>query len=246
MPMRALSATELLKVWERGLAQSPAQRALTLLNAGCTETPLERITQFSIAQRDIQLLVLREQIFGPQLSSIATCPACGLRLEFGFDRAAIRASSVGNPDDTLSLTHGDYEVRFRVPNSLDLASLDPAADGEANRQLLWQSCVITAQRARTEISAAELPEEVVAAIAQRMAEADPGADVQLALRCPQCDYAWQAPLDIVSYFWSEIHAWAVRILREIHALASAYGWREADVLALSPHRRQAYLEMIEP
>jgi hypothetical protein len=244
--MHTLSATELLKVWERGLAQSPAQRALTLLNAGCTETPLERITQFNIAERDIQLLVLREQIFGPQLSSIATCPACGQRLEFGFDGADIRASSGGDPDETLSVTHGEYEVQFRLPNSLDLASLDPATGSEANRQLLWQSCVITAQRAGAEIAAAELPEEVVAAIAQRMSEADPDADVQLALRCPHCDHAWHAPLDIVSYFWSEIHSWAVRILREIHTLASAYGWREADVLALSPHRRQAYLEMIEP
>ena len=244
--MHRLSATELLKVWERGLAQSPAQRALTLLNAGCTETALERITQFNIAVRDTQLLVLREQIFGSQLSSIATCPACGQRLEFGFDGADIRASSGGDPDETLSVTHGEYEVQFRLPNSLDLASLDPATDGEANRQLLWQSCVITAQRAGSEIAAAELPEDVVAAIAQRMAKADPDADFQLALRCPQCDHAWQAPLDIVSYFWSEIHSWAVRILREIHTLASAYGWREAEVLALSPHRRQAYLEMIEP
>ena len=244
--MRALSATELLRVWERGLAQSPAQRALTLLGAGCSEPPLKRISQLSIVERDMQLLALREQIFGRQLSSIVTCPACSQRLEFGFDGADIRARSRGDPDETHSLTHGDYEVQFRLPNSLDLASLDPVADSEANRQLLWQSCVITAQRAGSEIAAAELPEDVVAAIAQRMAKADPDADFQLALRCPQCDHAWQAPLDIVSYFWSEIHSWAVRILREIHTLASAYGWREAEVLALSPHRRQAYLEMIEP
>ena len=39
-------------------------------------------------------------------------------------------------------------------------------------------------------------------------------------------------------------AWAVRLLGEVHELASAYGWREHDVLALSPWRRQAYLQMV--
>jgi hypothetical protein len=243
--MHAFSATELLKVWERGLAQSPAQRALTLISAGWIERPPERIAKFSIAQRDMELLELREQIFGPQLSSIATCPACGQRLEFGIDGADLRAASEGNSDETFSLTHAGYDVRYRLPNSFDLASLDPAADDEVNRRHLLARCVIAAEQGGAEIPAAGLPEGVVAIITESMAGADPDADVQLALSCPECDHAWQAPLDILSYFWSEIHAWAGRILREIHALASAYGWHEADVLALSANRRQAYLEMIE-
>ena len=81
-------------------------------------------------------------------------------------------------------------------------------------------------------------------IIDQMALADPQADVQLNLSCPACNHHWQSVFDIVSFFWSEIHAWAQRTLREIHALASAYGWREADILALSPRRRQLYLEMI--
>ena len=52
------------------------------------------------------------------------------------------------------------------------------------------------------------------------------------------------PLDVAAFFWTELNAWAVRLLREIHALASAYGWREADILALSPKRRDLYLELI--
>jgi hypothetical protein len=64
------------------------------------------------------------------------------------------------------------------------------------------------------------------------------------LTCPQCAHQWQAPLDIVSFLWSEVHAWAIRLLREIHELASAYGWSEAEILALSPWRRRAYLELV--
>jgi hypothetical protein len=50
--------------------------------------------------------------------------------------------------------------------------------------------------------------------------------------------------DIASYFWDEINAWANRILREVHILASRYGWSERDILALSPWRRQFYLDMV--
>jgi hypothetical protein len=50
--------------------------------------------------------------------------------------------------------------------------------------------------------------------------------------------------DIVPYLWTEINAWAMRLLREIHSLATAYGWREADILAMSAVRRHWYLEMI--
>ena len=77
-----------------------------------------------------------------------------------------------------------------------------------------------------------------------MAQADPQADVQLALSCPACSHQWQSVFDIVSFFWSEMNAWAYRILREVHILASAYGWREADILAMSPYRRQLYLKMV--
>jgi hypothetical protein len=244
--MRALSAADLLTVWERGLTQSLAQRALTLLALACAETPAEQVAQFNIGQRDMLLLALREQTFGSQLASIATCPACAAHLELSVNATDIRSTPSEDLDQILEVAHTDYTVQFRLPNSLDLATLDPASDGETNRQQLLQRCVLTAQRADKEIATAELPADVGAAIAQGMAEADPQANVQLALTCPQCRHAWQTSLDIVSYFWAEIHAWASRILREVHALASAYGWSEAEVLALTPYRRQAYLEMIEP
>ena len=37
---------------------------------------------------------------------------------------------------------------------------------------------------------------------------------------------------------------AGRLMRDIHLLASAYGWTEAEVLSLSAWRRQAYLDMV--
>jgi hypothetical protein len=64
------------------------------------------------------------------------------------------------------------------------------------------------------------------------------------MSCPACQHEWLAMFDILSFFWTEIEAWAYRTLRQVHTLASAYGWREADVLAISAWRRQRYLEMV--
>jgi|ERR1043166_9173038 hypothetical protein len=244
--MRALSAAELLDAWERGLAQSPGQRALMLLALACAETPLEQLAQLTIGRRDAELLALREHTFGPQLASITACPACAEQVEFQVNATELFVPENTGPETLFCLTSGDYGVEFRLPTALDLARLDPAGDLETNRRHLLQCCVLAAQRDAAEITVAELPAEVATEIAQRMAEADPQAEIQIVLACPQCQHAWQAQLDIVSYFWTEIHAWAGRLLREVHSLALAYGWPEGEILALSPWRRQAYLELIEP
>ena len=72
---------------------------------------------------------------------------------------------------------------------------------------------------------------------------DPLASAAFSLTCPACGHGWAAPLDVLGFVWSEIDAWAQRTLREVHWLASSYGWREADILALGARRRQAYLQV---
>ena len=142
-----------------------------------------------------------------------------------------------------SATVADYEVTFRLPNSLDLLKLTPEADVAINRRRLLELCLTSTRQHGQDVPAERLPDEVMSVVAEQMAQADPQADVQLALTCPECAHPWQAPLDIVSFLWSELHAWAGRLLQEVHELASAYGWSEAEVVGLSPARRRLYLEL---
>ena len=240
--MRALSASELLGVWERGLAQSPVERALALLIAANPEAALDDMARLSIGQRDAQLLSLREGMFGSQLGSLASCPNCGEQLELAFDVSDIRAGQA-HPGQALSTSVAGYEVDVHLPNSHDLAAIAGHSSTEA-RRLLFDRCVVRVQRGGADALLDQLPEDVKTAISERMALADPQADVELALTCPACGHQWQAVFDIAAFFWSEVNAWAIRLLREVHAIASAYGWREADIVALSPMRRQLYLDMI--
>src|SRR5262249_45812840 len=242
--MRALTAQQLISVWESGQGQSPARRSLALLAAACPAVPFESLAALSVGQRDARLLRLREWAFGSQLSGVADCPQCGERLEMSFAVDDIRTGEENESPEPLSLGVEDYELRFRLPNSSDLIAMTGAADPAAVKQMFIERCILQAGHRGTEIKAAQLPDSVVAAISRRMAEADPQADIQLALDCPVCGHQWRATFDIVSFFWREIGAWAGRVLREVHILASAYGWREDDILAMSPWRRQSYLEMV--
>lgn len=241
--MRALSAAELLDVWEIGAGQPAVERMLTLLAAACPELPRAALAQLSIGQRDAYLLTLREWTFGPQLRGLATCPACGERLELTFTVAEIRVAPPQPTEGPLTLNVAGYEVQFRLPNSADLLTLEAPPGPTATNRLL-ERCLLDVQHGGEVASAATLPAEVSEAVVAAMAQADPQADVRLALTCPACGHAWQALFDIAAFFWQEINTWAQRLLREVHRLASAYGWREADILALSPHRRQAYLELL--
>jgi hypothetical protein len=254
--MRALSAAQLLMAWEQGQGQASFQRALILLSIAYPELTTDELAHLSIGERDKRLLGLRELTFGSQLVSLVNCPACGEQLEFSFKAEEICLASesekakelrgVGNDEisPTLSVYLQEYEVLFRLPNSLDLAAIAKSHNMTANQQLLLQRCILSARLRDEEINASQLPANLLEAITLRMDEADPQANVQLNLSCLQCRHIWQAVFDIESFFWAELQVWAERLLQEVHILARAYGWREADILALSPYRRQFYLGMI--
>jgi hypothetical protein len=240
----APTAADLLNVWERGRSQSPVDRALSLLQVATRESPREALAQFAIGRRDAELLKLREKIFGPRMTGETDCPACGQQMEMNFTVAEVQTIPLPELPETCTEIFGDYEISFRLPNSSDLAALVPGDDLAVQKRLLVQRCVLSTKYSDHLVTSEQLDEETVTALSERMSELDPQGDVQLTLSCPQCSHRWDAPLDIASFVWSEIHAWAVRLLREVHSLASTYGWRESEILAMGSWRRQAYLELI--
>lgn len=243
--MRPLSAAELLTTWERGLTGTPVDRALLLLASACSPVTLEELERLPVGERDRRLLALREQTFGPHLTSQTSCPRCGEHLEMSFAVADVVAEG-GADGDTFTLKSGGYEIELRLPDSRDLRELSSRGEPlEEGRWLLLERCVRSARRKGRKVSAGKLPSQVVRAVAERLAAADPQAAAELALSCPGCAHRWQAPFDIAAFFWTELDAWAKRLLRDVHTLARAYGWNEAEILALTPLRRQCYLEMVQ-
>jgi hypothetical protein len=239
-----LTASELLSVWERGRSQPSHRQALLLLAAVYPETEPEELAGLSIGRRDKLLLTLRERLFGPRLMGIAECPACYEKLELSFDVSDIRLEAGEEQNPQLSLEMQGYEILFRLPDSNDLAILAFDADREEDRGTLLKRCLTGVRLNGKEQPVEDLPTEIATAVTERMSQADPQAYVKLSLECPSCGHDWLATFDILSFLWSEIETWSQRILREIHILARSYGWREADILAMSQFRRQSYLEML--
>jgi hypothetical protein len=239
--MRALSEADLLLAWERGRNLAPVHQAIEILAVASLTQSHEDLSRLTIGQRDAALLTLREATFGPHLCSVVECPSCGTKLELSLMVSDVSLKNSGEPLGEILYESADYALRLRPPNSADvMATFQASPEQRAN--FLFHRCLISATHCGE--PAAELPAEFIDDVSKRICEADPQADVQLRVACSSCRHEWNVLFDIVSFFWNEIESWAARLLGEVHALASVYGWSERDILSLSPLRRQFYLEAV--
>jgi hypothetical protein len=233
--MNGLSAPDIVRVWERGALQHPIDRALTILAAAVPETGDAALGDLPIGERNRRLLAIRARTFGEDIEALATCTACGERVAMHVpatvlgDRLPDPGAGSDRPPDVRRLT------------SRDLAAAARCADAGSARLLLARRALADAATGDETV----LAPEAVEAVGRRLQEIDPLAVVLLDVHCPACGAAWECELDVAEFLWIEIEAQALRVLRDVHVLASAYGWREVDILALSPLRRRAYLELVQ-
>jgi len=242
--MRRLTAAELLEAWENSIAYPAFQRDLNLLGAACPEYSSDELKSLSIGRRDGLLLTLREWIFGTRLTALADCPACGVRAELEMSTAEIRMPQQPELPAVHELAIENLNIHFRLPNGNDLASLAARRHLEDGRSFLLQCCILSVEKSGGSEPKQNLSQAAISAVIQEMARLDSQADVRLELNCPACARQWSEPFNIGLFFWEELQRWALRLLGEVHSLATAYGWREADILSMSSRRRQLYLQMI--
>lgn len=243
--MQSLSASNVIRIWELGQDRHPVDRALLMLSFACPDKSLEQLISLTVGQRDAHLLKVRELTLGSQLNGSASCPHCQERLEFDFQIADILMVDLNQiVEQEYSLTAEGFDLRFRLPNSQDLASIVGCRNYQEANSLLIQRCLLEASCDERPVVHQELPPTAIALLTEQIAEYDPQAEIQLALNCPACEHSWSAWFDIVDFFWTELTAQAKRLLQEVHLLARFYGWREADILSMSAVRRQSYLEML--
>jgi hypothetical protein len=244
--MRLPTAAELIDAWERGAAQHWVDRGLALLSVACPEKTFGQLQALTIAERDRLLLEIHRGLFGPLLACYAECPRCRAQLEFTLDVENLLGDmTLSGKSDPYELVSRDLHVRFCAPDSEDLAALRACVDIASARRILLERCVLGATRGNEPVSVMELPADVVEEISSTLAQSESHADISLALECVSCAHRWELAFDIVSFLWAEISARAKRFLGEVHTLAWAYGWREADILAMSPARRQFYLDRVD-
>jgi hypothetical protein len=236
--MPAISISNVLDAWEFGLTRPMSQRADMLLRLEDVDA-----AGLSVGSRDAFLLDLREALFGSQVAGHCECPKCGEHMELAFTLADVRVPPPMAAIPLVVRENGwDIELRLMTPDDLDDAAA--AADANDARRILLEHCVQAARHFGAVANVAELPAAVVDAVAARLAEADPQADTSLGLVCDECGHGWEVTFDPGVFLWDELTSWAVRTLDDVAQLASAFGWSERDILAMSPWRRQRYLAAV--
>ncbi|MDN5940299.1 MAG: hypothetical protein L0H94_00325 [Nitrospira sp.] len=240
----SFSASQLLGIWETGLTLTPLRRALLLASLLTDEVDARAVSSLPVGERDAQILKVRQKLFGDAMSCLIRCPDCDQSIEFVLRGSDFLSTSRSERPEEIAITMDGYEMTVRVPTSADLLEVAAAGDLDAARKHVLRRCVITAKREHTELPASEFPEAVTQRIVEAMEEYDPLAALEIAVSCPYCSRRWNVPFDIGVFLWAEIQAWSKRLLLDVHTLAAAYGWHEADILNLSLSRRQHYLQLV--
>jgi hypothetical protein len=217
---------------------------MAMLEAAIPGRNRDDLKRLTVGRRDAFLLDMREQLFGSRVEALSSCPECSIPLDLNFDTSSIRCGEDEAQNRELTYIDGGFEIRFRLPTIEDLLLAADAGNDDLRRERLLDLCLLDARQEGKDRATHEIPEQILLEVVEKMGQEDPQADVQLSLICPQCHHQWYATFDIVSFLWQEIEGWSEDLLLQTHALASAYGWSEREIFAMSPLRRKRYLDMV--
>jgi hypothetical protein len=221
---------------------SPHERAITAITALSGAAPAGP-DRWPLRSCDAGLLELYRERYGPELRAVSACPACGSLLELNLIIEDLLGALPEPDGDALSMTAEGYELELRLPTVADLVAAQRAGDVGEAAVLLAAACVTSCRRDGAVVSTDNIPANVLDD-AQRRLERFDLASEPLELGCPDCATEWSAALDIPALVLAELEAEGQRLLGDIHVLARAYGWSEAEVVALPPARRRRYVEMV--
>jgi hypothetical protein len=239
--MTAADPGWLLRAWERGAAASPVARGAVLCEAADVTPTLDAALDLSLDELAGALARMYLREFGPTADGLLTCDHCGEVLDVEVPLCLLADSDAPTSETVLTTPSGRL-VRLRVPTTRDL--LD-ARDRDDVAAALVERCVADATPSAAAPGLAEpLDTADLTAVDSRLQSLAGAAAVSVTAVCPSCGTALSAPVDVAGFVWEQVRQQAPALLADITALASAFGWTEHEILALSPMRRNAYLAMV--
>jgi hypothetical protein len=218
----------------------PSERTTGLLGRCLGDVALAR--RLTLGDREALLLHLRRLSLGERLAWVADCGSCGGRMDLDarVTDFLLPAYAHQGPEHRARLEA--LEVRFRLPTGGDQEEASRAGGLQAGVAVLLERCVREVRAGERVL--ARLPEAAVPALSAAMAARDPQAELVLAGDCPHCAAPFARPLDAGQILEEELAGDGEALFREVHVLASAYHWSEAEILALTLQQRRRYLGLI--
>jgi hypothetical protein len=225
----------LVAAWDAAAAVGGIARAAVLLHAAGAVGALDEALDLPVGDAAARSAELYAAAFGEVLDGLVGCE-CGELLELQVPLAALRAPLGGG---TTTVEHAGVALQVRAPTIRDLLAAAGEPDSAA---VLLARCV--SDPAGGAIDPGGLTpgvRERVDAAAEELAGA---AAMTLQAACPACGAGVRAAADVADLLWERVRVAAAAVLAEVAELAAAFGWSEADVLALSPARRRSYLDLV--
>lgn len=225
----------LLDLWEEAAAVPPcAVGAVLLHHAGIIDDPVE-VLDLPLSQVATLLARVWTSTFGPTADCLIDCPQCGEDLELVLPLEELAAL----PELDSSGSVGSSGLVVRFPATRDLLAVTAASDPAHE---LLRRCLADADGRAVDPAglSADLRMDVEATT-QRLAGA---AAAVVTTVCPACGAPVRVDVDPGEILWQRLRAAVPAVLADVTDLAAAFGWSEADVLALSPARRAAYLDLV--
>lgn len=163
---------------------------------------------------------------GEAVEAVVTCSGCSASVEVDLPVHALLAGTAPK----AGAGAGPEGVAVPVVDDVVAAALDPAR-AEAR---LAAACGLD------RLDAAERARALAA-----LDEAHPLLAPSVALSCPTCGADVDAAVDAVALAWAAVDERARACLDDVTVLARAFGWSEAEVLAVPAARRSTYRQLLQ-
>lgn len=232
-------AAVLLAAWEEASAVPACAAGAVLLHRAGLMDDVPQALELPLATTAALVARVYTQTFGDDVEAVVGCPGCGERLEVALPLARLARAAEGPVSATVPAHDGGEVLVVRCPTSGDLlaaaASADPA-------EALLARCVTDTDGGPVDPASLDEPRRAaVDAAAEDLAGA---AAALLRTRCPACGDEMSVDVDLPALLWQRIAGEVPAVLAEVAELSAAFGWAEADVLAMSEVRRAAYLMLV--
>jgi hypothetical protein len=227
---------------EQSVGDTSTATAIRLLDR-LVESPPDRswrVAELTASDRDRLLAALYRHTYGTRVASTSRCTQCSSLFDVAFalddllvafDRMPATQVAELLPDGTFCTANG---ARFRLPTGADEVAVAALPPEEAEQALLAR-CLL------------EVPAEVDvrASVEEAMAEIAPLLDLDLDTACPECGVRQAVHFDVQFYLLRALEQERAQVTREIHRIATAYGWGLNEILSLRRSERRMCVELIE-
>jgi hypothetical protein len=213
-----------------------------------------QILDLSMGDRELLLLLVRRQLFGNIMQCVLKCPSCdeNLDVELKVDDLIVESNAEQQIryEELIEVEDTRFRVIFHLPTAGDVekALRHTAYIADAARTLA-RECIDSVSRVSNEPGSTqeekeEWPDSVFRKISARIEQLDPQAEIELQSKCPACGNEFKQPVDPGGYLVRELAARQRVKYQEVHELARAYHWSEAEILRMGSRKRQIYLDLL--